>query len=100
MNQRRRFLLAVLALGLSASHATAAPDRDPAPLLSYSPSDRSLIEPAACYVERILWRDARPGDLPIQQPARYEFVVNLKTAKAIGLTIPNSLRLRADRVIH
>jgi putative ABC transport system substrate-binding protein len=73
---------------------------EPAPLFSYSPSDRSLIEPSARYVERILWGGARPGDLPIQQPERYELVVNLKTAKAIGLTIPNSLRLRADRVIQ
>jgi putative ABC transport system substrate-binding protein len=73
---------------------------DPAPTLSYSPSDRSLIEPAARYVDRILWGGARPGDLPIQRPARYELVVNLKSARAMGYAMPKALLQRADEVVQ
>jgi putative tryptophan/tyrosine transport system substrate-binding protein len=73
---------------------------DPAPTLGYSPSDRSLIEPSAKYVERILWGGAKPGGLPIQRPARYTLVVNLKNANAIGLKLPNSLLLRADEILQ
>jgi putative ABC transport system substrate-binding protein len=54
---------------------------------------------AASYVDRIL-RGAKPGDLPVQLPARYEMVVNLKAAKSLGLTVPQSILLRADEVIE
>lgn len=68
-------------------------------LASYSPSTVEFFASAAVYADKIL-RGARPGDLPIQQPTTYEFVINMKTAKALGISIPQPLLLRADRVIE
>jgi|SRR6267142_2053410 len=68
-------------------------------LVSYAPSHEHFFERAAWFVDRIL-KGAKPGDLPIEQPTKFEFVVNLKTAKALGLTIPQSILLRADEVIR
>jgi putative ABC transport system substrate-binding protein len=70
------------------------------PLLSYFAPWGALMRQVAPYVERILWEGAKPGDLPIQLPARFKFLVNLKTAKAIGLTVPQTLLFRADQVIE
>jgi len=67
--------------------------------MSYGPDLRLQVRDGATYVDRIL-RGANPADLPVQAPTKYETTVNLKTAKTLGLAIPESFLLRADEVIE
>jgi len=97
-NEHRRLV------DLSAKHRLPAvyPWREGADaggLMSYGPNVADLYRRTAFYVDKIL-KGAKPGDLPVEQPSTFEFVINLKTAKALGLTIPQSLLQRADQVIE
>ena len=76
-----------------------APAREFGAMLSYGPDLFAIFQKVAEYVAKIL-AGAHPGDLPMEQPTKFELVVNLKIAKALGLTIPQSLLLRADEVIQ
>ena len=67
--------------------------------MSYGPNFRELFRRAATYVDKIL-KGAKPADLPVEQPTKFELIINLKTAKTLGLTIPDSLLGRVDEVIQ
>jgi putative ABC transport system substrate-binding protein len=68
-------------------------------LMSYGPHYPDLLRRAATYVDKIL-RGVNPADLPVEQPTKFELVINIKTAKAIGLTIPQSILVRADQILE
>ena len=67
--------------------------------MSYGPRLASLFPRSAEYVDKIL-RGAKPGDLPVEQPSKFELVINLKTAKELGLTIPEAMLIAADEVVE
>jgi putative ABC transport system substrate-binding protein len=68
-------------------------------VLSYGPDNGAVYERSAIFVAKIL-AGAKPGDLPVERPSKFELVVNLKTSKALGLTIPQSILLQADEVVR
>src|SRR5437667_11946063 len=97
-NERRRFV------DLAAKNRLPAvyPQRDyvdAGGLMSYGPNFPDMFRRAATYVDKIL-KGAKPGDLPVEQPTKFELIINLKTAKDLGLTIPQSVLGRADEVIQ
>lgn len=98
VTNRQRILDFARAHGIVAAGPHAAFANSGA-LLSYSPHYLSMIKDVARYADRLL-RGAKPRDLPIEQPSKFELIVNSKTARELGLTIPPSLLLRADRVIE
>jgi putative ABC transport system substrate-binding protein len=95
---RAQIILAAARNNVPAVYQLSAFARDGG-LLSYGPDQIDTFRRAATYVDRIL-RGAKPGDLPVQFPVKYEMVVNRKTANALGLEVPLSILVRADEVIE
>ena len=97
-NHRRQFLELTAKKRLLLIYDTREFVEEAGGLMSYGPNYSDLFRRAAIYVDKIL-KGAKPGDLPVEQPTKFEFIINLKTAKQIGLTIPQSVLYRADKVI-
>jgi putative tryptophan/tyrosine transport system substrate-binding protein len=98
-NSHRKLIIALAARHrLPAIHALRAATADGG-LMSYGVDLPDLFRKAATYADRIL-RGEKPADLPVQQPTKFELVINLKTAKVLGLTVPNTMLATADEVIE
>jgi putative ABC transport system substrate-binding protein len=96
---RQRIIDITMNHRLATIHAFPPAGRDGA-LIAYGPNYADLYHRAASYVEQILRGRAAPGDLPVQQPTLFELVVNLKTAKALGITVPQTMLVAATEVIE
>jgi ABC-type uncharacterized transport system substrate-binding protein len=96
--QRDRLIEVAMSHGLATIFAFP-PAATSGALLAYGPDYADLYRRAATYVDRMVLKAVKPGDLPIEQPTKFELVVNVKTAKALGISLPPSLLLLADRVI-
>jgi len=97
--EHRRTIVAMAARGRLPDMYEIRDFVDAGGLVSYGPDAQERYRRAASYVDKIL-KGASPANMPIEQPTKFELIVNLKTAKALGLTIPQSLLLRADEVIQ
>jgi len=97
--QRRQIAELAAKTRLPAIHGGTSEYAAAGGLMAYSPNNLDLERRAATYVDKIL-KGAKPADLPVEQPTKFELVINLKTAKALGLTIPQSILVRADAIIE
>jgi len=96
---RTRLIDATANYGLAMITAWPPAAREGA-LIGYGPNYADMYRRAASYVDRIIFKGTNPADLAVQEPTKFELVINMKTAKALGLTLPPSLLLRADHVIE
>jgi len=100
LQSRYRIRINTLALGLRMPTMLASrEDAEAAGLISYGPSYPDLFRRAADFIDKIL-RGTKPADIPVEQPTKFDLIVNVTTAKALGLTIPEGFLLRADEVIE
>jgi putative ABC transport system substrate-binding protein len=97
--QRRQIAELAAKARLPAIHGGTSGYAEAGGLMAYSPNNLDLERRAAAFVDKIL-KGAKPADLPVEQPTKFELVINVKTAKALGLTIPQSLLVRADEIIQ
>jgi putative ABC transport system substrate-binding protein len=98
-NQRKQITELAAKMRLPAIYGGTPEYAEAGGLMVYGPNELDLHRRAAIYVDKLL-KGAKPADLPIQQPTKFELALNLKTARALGLTIPQAIRLRADQLVE